>query len=80
MPTAKRAPVFVPLDEQREAQVLESDLRGKVKFLTGGKAEQIRQSPRARFGLIWCESRADSRVWTGEGHKACRRRNSADYR
>ena len=33
---------------------INTDLRGKVKFLTGGKAESIRRSPRAHFfGLIW---------------------------
>ena len=35
---------------------------GKVEFLTGGKTESFRQSPRARYGLIWWESRADSTV------------------
>jgi hypothetical protein len=40
-------------------------LRGEVKFLTGG-IECI-LSAREPKGRIWCDSKADSIVWMGEG-------------
>lgn len=48
------------------------DLRGKVKFLTGGDSPFL-ERPLARdslseirLRLIWCESKADGKVRMGE--------------
>lgn len=42
-------------------------LRGRVQFPTGGNNESF--SPRAER-QIWCNSKADSTVWMGEGEGA----------
>lgn len=42
-------------------------LRGRVQFPTGGNDESLAREPKGRF---WCDSRADSIVWMGEGEGA----------
>ena len=41
-------------------------LRGRVKFPTGGDENIFSKPASLFFGRIWCDSKADSKVWMGE--------------